>query len=65
TKVNHMSSMAIGVLATAHSRAKTREIQFAVCNIEDRIQSVLVLVKLMNILTVYETREAALAAMNG
>jgi len=62
-RVSHMSSMAIGVLASAYSSAKKREVEFAVCNIEERIQSVLVLVKLSNILTVYDTREDALQAM--
>lgn len=64
-RVTHMSSIAIGVLASAHSSAKKRNIDFAVCSIEERINSVLVLVKLANILTVYETRDDALAAMKG
>ena len=64
-RVSHMTSMAIGVLAAAHSSATTREINFAVCNVEERIESVLILVKLANILTVHDTREDGLAAMKG
>jgi len=61
--VSHMSSMAIGVLASAHASAAKRKVHLAVCNAEQRIESVLVLVKLTNILNLYDTREAALEAL--
>lgn len=62
-QVTHMSSMAIGVLASAHSSATKRQVRFAVCNVEKRIKSILVLIKLANILDVYETRKDALQAL--
>lgn len=62
-KTGFMSSAAIGVLGSIHTSAANRGLHFCVCNIERRIQSVLVLVKLINILSVYDTREEALQAL--
>ena len=62
-KTNFMSSRAIGILAAAHMSSVTRELHFCVCNIERRIESVLVLIKLMNMLTVFDTRAEALQAL--
>ena len=61
-ETTHMTSMAIGVLAGVHASAANKNLYFWVCNIEKRIKSILVQVKLLNILTVYDTREDALAA---
>jgi anti-anti-sigma factor len=62
--VTHMSSMAIGVLAAAHSSATKRQVRFAVCNVEQRIESILVLIKLANILDVRDTRDDGLQALS-
>jgi len=63
SKTSFMSSRAIGVLAATHTSAVNRNLHFCVCNIERRIESVLVLIKLMNMLNVYDTREDALQAL--
>jgi anti-anti-sigma factor len=59
---SHLNSIAIGVLAGVHTSAATRGLNFAVCNLERRIQNVLTILKLVNVLHVYDTREDALAA---
>lgn len=64
-RTTFMASMAIGVLASLHTSATNRNLFFAVCNIERRIESVLVLIKLMNILNVFDTRQDAMDAMAG
>lgn len=56
----HLNSIAIGVLAGVHTSASTRGLHFAVCNVERRIQNVLTILKLVNVLNVYDTREDAL-----
>ena len=61
-KTTFMSSAAIGLLASVHTSAVNRDLHLFVCNVERRIESVLVLVKLMNILNVYDTRDDALQA---
>lgn len=59
----HLNSIAIGVLAGVHTSAANRGLRFAVCNVERRIQNVLTILKLVNVLNVYDTREDALAAL--
>lgn len=61
-ETTYMTSMAIGVLAGVHASAANKNLYFWVCNIETRIENVLVQVKLLNILTVYPTRADALEA---
>jgi anti-anti-sigma factor len=61
-ETTHMTSIAIGVLAGVHASAASKNLYFWVCNIEKRIESILVQVKLLNMLTVFPTREEALAA---
>lgn len=62
-KTSHMTSLAIGVLAGVHASAANKKLHFCVCNIEERIENVLVQIKLLNILNVYDSREEALAAL--
>jgi anti-anti-sigma factor len=59
----HLNSIAIGVLAGVHTSAANRGLHFAVCNVERRIQNVLTILKLVNVLNVYDTREDALKAL--
>lgn len=54
SNVTFMSSMAIGVLAQAHSSAIKRDVRFGVCGVNERDLSVLVLVKLRNILNLFD-----------
>ena len=58
----HLNSIAIGILAGIHTGAANRGLHFAVCNLERRIQNVLTILKLVNVLHVYDTREDAIAA---
>jgi anti-anti-sigma factor len=58
----HLNSVAIGVVAGVHASAASRGVSFFVCNIERRIQNVLTILKLVNVLNVYDTREEALEA---
>jgi anti-anti-sigma factor len=59
----HLNSIAIGVIAGVHTSAARRGVSFYVCNIERRIQNVLTILKLINVLNVVDTREEALAAL--
>jgi anti-anti-sigma factor len=59
----HLASVAIGMLVGIHTSCINREAYFAVCNIERKITNVLTILKLVNVLHVYDTREDALAAM--
>jgi anti-anti-sigma factor len=61
--VSAMNSVAIGVLAGVHASAASRNLAFFVCNIERRIHNVLTILKLINVLHVYDTREEALEAL--
>jgi anti-anti-sigma factor len=61
--VEHLSSVAIGMVVGVYTSAKNRGLEFAVCNVERRIQNVLTIIKVINVLVVYDTREDALEAM--
>lgn len=61
-KTTHMSSTAIGVLASAHIRARKRNLRLHVCNIERRIENVLAIVKLTRVLNCFDTRKQAMDA---
>ncbi len=61
-KTSHLNSIAIGVVAGVHTSATNRGSHFYVCNIERRITNVLTILKLVNVLHVFDTREDALAA---
>ncbi len=61
-KTTHMSSTAIGVLASVHGSATKRELRLHVCNIERRIENVLAIVKLTRVLNCFDTRKEAMAA---
>ena len=60
---SHLNSVAIGMLAGIHTSAANRGTQFCVCNVEKRIHNMLVIVRLVNVLSVYESREEAIAAL--
>jgi anti-anti-sigma factor len=59
----HLNSMAIGILARIHASAVNRGARFSVCNVEKRIQNMLTIVRLVNVLDVHGTREDALKAL--
>jgi len=59
---SHMNSIAIGVVTGVHTSAANRGSHFYVCNVERRISNVLTILKLVNVLNVFDTREDALAA---
>jgi len=58
----HLNSVAIGVLAGVHTSAVNRKAAFFVCNVERRIHDTLVILMLVNVLNLFDTREEALAA---
>ena len=58
----HLNSVAIGTVVGVHTSAAKRGVAFYVCNIERRIQNVLTILKLLNVLNCFDTREEALAA---
>jgi anti-anti-sigma factor len=62
-RTEHLASVAIGMLVGVHTSATHRGLRFAVCNVERRIQNVLTIIKLINVLEVHDTREEALAAL--
>ena len=58
----HLNSTAIGVVVGVHASATNRGLAFYVCNIERRIHNVLTILKLVNVLNAFDTREEALEA---
>lgn len=61
-ETSHLASVAIGMLVGVHTSAANRELHFAVCNLEKRIQNVLIILKIATVLNVYDTRDQALKA---
>lgn len=56
----HLSSVAIGILASFHVSATSRGVHFGLCNVERRIQTTLNIVRLADVLNLYESRDEAL-----
>ena len=63
-KTTHMSSPAIGILASIHTSAVNRGLKVHVCNVERRIDHTLTIVKLVRVLNVFDTRADAIAAFD-
>jgi anti-anti-sigma factor len=61
-ETSHLASVAIGMLVGVHTSAAHRGLHFAVCNLERRIENVLIILKIANVLNVYDTRDEALQA---
>jgi anti-anti-sigma factor len=59
---SHLSSVPIGMLVGVHTSATNRGLHLFMCNIERRIDNVLVVLKLINVFNVFDTREQALEA---
>ena len=59
----YLNSIAIGILARIHTRAATSGAHFYVCNVERRIENMLTIVRLVNVLNVHAKREDALQAL--
>src|SRR5262245_5586922 len=57
-----LNSTAIGILVGAHRRAVSRGTDLRLCRVEADLQSVLAVLKLVNVIPLYDTFEAALAA---
>ncbi|MFQ5600224.1 MAG: STAS domain-containing protein [Candidatus Krumholzibacteriia bacterium] len=62
-KTSFMSSTAIGLLAGVHTSATNRGLAFYVCNIDRRIEDILTVIKLVQVLNVFDTRDEALQAL--
>jgi anti-anti-sigma factor len=59
---SHLASVAIGMLVGVHTSSSNRGLTFAVCNVERRITNTLTILRLVNVLNVYDKREEALEA---
>lgn len=61
--VDHMTSIPIGVLVGLHVSAKNRHIPFYICNMTDHIEDVIVIFRLSELFTIFDSREEALEAL--
>ncbi len=62
-RVNHLNSMAIGLLVSAHTNYQKRGGRIVLANVDRRISNVFVVTKLSLVFEVADTREEALAAL--
>lgn len=62
-RVNHLNSMAIGLLVGAHTNYQKRGGRIVLANVDRRISNVFVVTKLSLVFEVANTREEALAAL--
>ena len=58
-RTQHLNSTALGVLVQAHLRAAARGIDLRLCNADGGIRSVLVVLKLVNLMPVDDSMEQA------
>lgn len=61
---SHLASIAIGMLVGVHTSAANRNLHFAVCNVERRITNTLTILRLVNVLNVFDKREEAMEALS-
>jgi anti-anti-sigma factor len=61
--VEHLNSVAIGILVAASRRAATRGTAFALCGADRSIRHMLVILRLVNFVPVFDRLEVALAAI--
>lgn len=61
--VDHMTSIPIGVLVGLHVSAKNRHLAFSICNMTHHIEDVIVIFRLAELFTIYDTTKEALLAM--
>jgi anti-anti-sigma factor len=58
----HLASVAIGMLAGVYTSATNRGLRVWVCNAERKITNVLAIVKLVQVMNLFDTRAEALEA---
>ena len=63
TGVTFLGSPSIGVIGAAHGHARDHNVEFWICGMNERVQSVFKLMKFGPELRTFETRDAALSAM--
>jgi anti-sigma B factor antagonist len=61
-RTRDLNSTAIGVLVGAYRRASTRGAELRLCNVQSDLQSVLTVIKLVNVIPVFDSLEKALTA---
>jgi anti-anti-sigma factor len=61
--VEHMTSIPIGVLVGLHVSAKNRHVPFCICNMTDHIEDVIVIWRLGELFTIFDSREEALEVL--
>lgn len=59
-RTQHLNSIAIGILAGTYQRAAERGVPVRLCNADRSIRNVLVILKLVNVLPVFDSLEAAM-----
>jgi anti-anti-sigma factor len=62
-RTRHLSSPAIGSLVSVHLNAASKGVAFYACNIDKRIESVLAIFKLVEVLNIAGTREEGLEVL--
>ena len=62
-RTRHLSSTGIGSLVSVHLNAANNGVAFFACNVDKRIENILTIFKLVNVLNVFGTREEALATL--
>jgi anti-sigma B factor antagonist len=60
-----INSTGLGILITGYHSLKAAEGTLKICNVKERVLSIFYISQLENIFDVYETRDEALAAVNG
>lgn len=60
--VDHMTSIPIGVLIGLHVSARNRHIPFYLCNMTHHIEDVIIIFRLAEIFTIFDSQEEALEA---
>ena len=61
-KTSRVSSIGAGILASLHLSTTRRDVAMHVCNINKRIEDLLIIIQLIRVLKAFDTREDALAA---
>lgn len=61
--VDHMTSIPIGVLVGLHVSAKNRHIPFYLCNMTHHIEDVIIIFRLAELFTIFDSTEEALRVL--
>ncbi len=62
SETQHLNSTALGVLISAHANYTRRNGQMKLCAVDQRIQNIFVITKLVNVFDVYPNEQQAIAS---